>query len=68
MRRDVEPQAMLILPLLWCLVVWGPARDDFQRFSMDRIIKPDIVAGRKFGQRHVPFDKDVWPLPPLVAM
>lgn len=59
--REVEPQAMLILPPLWYLVAWDPARQDFRHFRMDRISKPDIVDGRKFRQRHVPFDEDVCP-------
>ncbi|MDD7970873.1 helix-turn-helix transcriptional regulator [Roseinatronobacter alkalisoli] len=60
-RREVEPQAMLILPPLWYLVAWDPARADFRHFRMDRISKPNIVDGTKFRQRHVPFDEDVCP-------
>ncbi|TPL14846.1 WYL domain-containing protein [Mesorhizobium sp. B2-4-9] len=59
--REVEPQAMLILPPLWYLVAWDPAREDFRHFRMDRISKPDVINGKKFRQRHVPFDKDVCP-------
>jgi predicted DNA-binding transcriptional regulator YafY len=59
--REVEPQAMLILPPLWYLVGWDPGRADFRHFRMDRISKPDIVHGKKFRQRHVPFDDDVCP-------
>lgn len=59
--REVEPQAMLILPPLWYLVAWDPAREDFRHFRMDRISKPDVVGGKKFRQRHVPFDDDVCP-------
>jgi predicted DNA-binding transcriptional regulator YafY len=59
--REVEPQAMLILPPLWYLVAWDPAREDFRHFRMDRISKPEVVEGRKFRQRHVPFDDDVCP-------
>ena len=59
--REVEPQAMLILPPLWYLVAWDPAREDFRHFRMDRISKPHVVEGTKFRQRHVPFDKDVCP-------
>jgi predicted DNA-binding transcriptional regulator YafY len=59
--REVEPQAMLILPPLWYLVAWDPAREDFRYFRMDRITKPDVVDGRKFRHRHVPFDEDVCP-------
>ncbi|AZL58158.1 WYL domain-containing protein [Tabrizicola piscis] len=59
--REVEPQAMLILPPLWYLVAWDPAREDFRHFRMDRISRPNVVGGTKFRQRHVPFDKDVCP-------
>lgn len=59
--REVEPQAMLILPPLWYLVAWDPAREDFRHFRMDRISKPNVVEGKGFRQRHVPFDDDVCP-------
>lgn len=59
--REVEPQAMLILPPLWYLVAWDPARADFRHFRMDRISKPGFINGTKFRQRHVPFDQDVCP-------
>lgn len=59
--REVEPQAMLILPPLWYLVAWDPAREDFRHFRMDRISQPVVIVGTKFRQRHVPFDEDVCP-------
>lgn len=59
--RVVEPQAMLILPPLWYLVAWDPARADFRHFRMDRISKPKTVEGTKFRHRHVPFENDVCP-------
>lgn len=59
--REVEPQAMLILPPLSYLVAWDPARADFRHFRMDRISKPHVINGTKFRQRHVPFDEDVCP-------
>jgi len=59
--REVEPQAMLILPPLWYLVAWDPAREDFRHFRMDRISKPEHVEGAKFRRRHVPFEDDVCP-------
>ena len=59
--REVEPQAMLILPPLWYLVAWDSARADFRHFRMDRISNPSVVNGTRFRQRHVPFDKDVCP-------
>lgn len=61
-QRYVEPQAMLILPPLWYLVAWDPARQDFRHFRMDRIGKPEIVEGDTFLRRHVPFDDHVSPL------
>lgn len=61
-RRDVEPQAMLILPPLWYLVAWDPARDDFRHFRMDRISAPECVHGTSFRRRHVPFKDDVHPV------
>lgn len=59
--REVEPQAVLILPPLWYLVAWDPTRDGFRHFRMDRISQPEIVAGRTFRKRHVPFADDVCP-------
>ncbi len=60
-RREVEPQAMLILPPLWYLVGWDPGREDFRHFRMDRIGKPEAVAGTRCRRRHVPFEDDVCP-------
>ena len=59
--REVEPQAMLILPPLWYLVGWDPMREDFRHFRMDRINNPKAVPDSSFRQRHVPFDVDVCP-------
>lgn len=59
--RRVEPQAMLILPPLWYLVAWDPARDDFRHFRMDRISGPEVLEGEHFRKRHVPFEDDVCP-------
>lgn len=60
-QREVEPQAMLILPPLWYLVGWDPEREDFRHFRMDRIGQPEAVAGTRFRHRHVPFEDDVCP-------
>jgi predicted DNA-binding transcriptional regulator YafY len=60
-QREVEPQAMLILPPLWYLVAWDPARADFRHFRMDRISRPVVLDGNTFRQRRVPFDDDVCP-------
>jgi predicted DNA-binding transcriptional regulator YafY len=60
-RREVEPQAMLILPPLWYLVAWDPARGDFRHFRMDRVTRPRVVEGTRFRRRHVPFADDVCP-------
>ncbi|MEJ6390297.1 helix-turn-helix transcriptional regulator [Gymnodinialimonas ulvae] len=57
--RAVEPQAMLILPPLWYLVAWDPAREDFRHFRMDRISAPEVMEGTTFRRRHVPFEGDV---------
>ena len=57
--RIVEPQAMLILPPLWYLVAWDPARKDFRHFRMDRISEPEYVEGAAFRRRHVPFEDGV---------
>lgn len=60
-HREVEPQALLILPPLWYLVAWDPARADFRHFRMDRISAPHRMQGRSFRRRHVPFEADVCP-------
>lgn len=60
-RREVEPQAMLILPPLWYLVAWDPMREDFRHFRMDRISDPVAVMGTSFRRRSVPFEDDVCP-------
>lgn len=59
--REVEPQAVLILPPLWYLVAWDPQRADFRHFRMDRIKAPQVLQGAGFRKRHVPFDADVCP-------
>ncbi|MBX9750852.1 MAG: WYL domain-containing protein [Roseococcus sp.] len=59
--REVEPQAMLLLPPLWYLVAWDPAREDFRHFRMDRISRPTILEGPSFRRRRVPFEADVCP-------
>ncbi|MBO1318104.1 WYL domain-containing protein [Acanthopleuribacter pedis] len=64
-KRLVEPQAMLILPPLWYLVAWDPARDDFRHFRMDRISEPEYVEGGTFRRRNAPFKKGIRPLGPL---
>ncbi|WP_114962590.1 helix-turn-helix transcriptional regulator [Tritonibacter mobilis] len=66
-QRDVEPQAMLILPPVWYLVAWDPARQDFRHFRMDRISAPECVEGTSFRRRRVPFESDVRPLQPASA-
>lgn len=59
--RNVEPQAILILPPLWYLVAWDPARKDFRHFRMDRIARPEVEEGTTFQRRHVPFEDHVRP-------
>lgn len=60
--REVEPQAMLILPPLWYLVAWDPERGDFRHFRMDRVSAPHYVEGQSFRRRHVHFDDGVRPV------
>ncbi|HEN8798495.1 TPA: WYL domain-containing protein [Pseudomonas putida] len=60
--RVVEPQAMLILPPLWYLVAWDPAREDFRYFRMDRIREPYCIEGTTFRKRNVVFNDGVRPL------
>ncbi len=60
--RIVEPQAMLILPPLWYLVAWDPARQDFRNFRMDRISRPECLPDTSFRRRNVPFADDVSPI------
>jgi predicted DNA-binding transcriptional regulator YafY len=60
--RQIEPQAMLILPPLWYLVAWDPSREDFRHFRMDRIHSPEYVEGPAFRRRIVPFDDGVRPI------
>ncbi|GLQ53847.1 DeoR family transcriptional regulator [Devosia nitrariae] len=61
-NRNVEPQAMLILPPLWYLVAWDPARKGFRHFRMDRISRPEIDEDATFQRRHVPFENHVRPI------
>jgi predicted DNA-binding transcriptional regulator YafY len=61
-NRNVEPQAMLILPPLWYLVAWDPARKGFRHFRMDRISRPEIDEDATFQRRHVPFEDHVRPI------
>jgi predicted DNA-binding transcriptional regulator YafY len=56
-QRQIEPQAMLILPPLWYLVGWDSLRGDFRHFRMDRIADPAVVPDTRFRQRNVPFEK-----------
>lgn len=56
-NREVEPQAVLILPPLWYLVAWDPGRQDFRHFRMDRISAPKVLAGSTFRKRHVTFSE-----------
>ena len=60
--RQVEPQAMLILPPIWYLVAWDPSREDIRHFRMDRISRPVIVKGPSFRQRRIVFDAGVQPV------
>ena len=60
-NREVEPQAMLVLPPLWYLVAWDPARDDFRHFRMDRISAPAPIRNTSFRQRYVPFEDHICP-------
>lgn len=57
--RKVEPQAVLILPPLWYLVAWDPARNAFRHFRMDRITEPEVVEGATFRRRRVKFEDGV---------
>jgi predicted DNA-binding transcriptional regulator YafY len=61
-NRNVEPQAMLILPPLWYLVAWDPAREGFRHFRMDRIGRPQVEERATFQRRHVPFEDHVRPV------
>lgn len=61
-HRTVEPQAMLILPPLWYLVAWDPARQDFRHFRMDRISTPNCVEDTGFRRRRVTFEAGVRPI------
>ncbi len=65
-ERSIEPQAMLILPPLWYLVGWDPARDDFRHFRMDRIRAPEVIEDTSFRRRHVPFEDDVCPYSEII--
>jgi len=67
-QREVEPQAMLILPPLWYLVAWDPTREDFRHFRMDRIRAPEVQTETNFRRRHVPFEDDVCPFKELDAL
>lgn len=57
--RVIEPQALLVLPPIWYVVGFDPARDDFRNFRMDRIRAPALVGGAKFRRKQVRFDENV---------
>lgn len=57
--REVEPQALLVLPPLWYVVGFDPERDAFRNFRMDRIKNPRLVDGPEFRRKTVRFDEDV---------
>ena len=61
-QRRVEPQAMLILPPLWYLVAWDPARGDIRHFRMDRIRAPRADTATSFRVRHITFADSVEPM------
>jgi predicted DNA-binding transcriptional regulator YafY len=50
---------MLILPPLWYLVAWDPARNALRHFRMDRITEPEVVEGATFRRRRVQFEDGV---------
>ena len=60
-NREVEPQAMLVLPPLWYLVAWDPARDNFRHFRMVRISALALIRNTSFRQRYVPFEDHICP-------
>jgi predicted DNA-binding transcriptional regulator YafY len=64
-NRDVEPQAMLVLPPIWYIVAYDDARGDFRHFRMDRIRTPE-VAEAGFRRRQVVFEKGVCPFSEMV--
>ncbi|KFC69942.1 putative deoR-family transcriptional regulator [Devosia sp. LC5] len=61
-NRRVEPQAMLVLPPLWYLVAWDPARKEFRYFRMDRISRPEVDESLTFQRRRVRFEDYVRPV------
>ncbi|NVD06804.1 WYL domain-containing protein [Vibrio sp. JPW-9-11-11] len=60
-HRQVEPQAMLILPPLWYLVAWDPTRNAFRYFRMDRITVPEVMESLTFLRKNIPFTSHVSP-------
>ena len=61
-ERIVEPQAMLILPPLWYLVAWDPARGAIRHFRMDRISGPKYIKNNSFQQHHITFNNNIRPV------
>ncbi len=55
-EREVEPQALLVLPPVWYIVGYDPARQDFRQFRMDRIDRPRLLDGTGFRRRAVQFE------------
>lgn len=60
--REIEPQAMLVLPPLWYLVAWDPSRNDFRHFRADRISAPEVLETTRFRPRNVTFAAGVRPI------
>jgi predicted DNA-binding transcriptional regulator YafY len=58
-RREVEPQALLILLPLLYLVAWDPMRNDYRHFRMDRIHSPELMGNSQFLRRQIPFEDHI---------
>ncbi len=55
--REVEPQALLVLPPIWYVIGYDPDKAAFRNFRMDRIKKPALAEGSRFRRRTIDLEE-----------
>ncbi len=57
--REIEPQALLVLPPIWYVVGFDPVKQAFRNFRMDRIRNPAVLEGSEFRRKTIRFEEGV---------